>query len=233
MNISAIEANSFLDYPGKLSCVVFLQGCNYDCFYCHNRRLIERVNGALGYQEVVDFLKSRQGFLQAVVISGGEPTLNQDLGLLIRQAKALGYLVKLDTNGSRPHMLSSLLGEGGIDYVALDVKAPWERYREIGGAGADPKSVQESLSLLASWKEARKEFQLEVRTTLAPTLTFADLRQIATDLVQSASWTINAYRVPPSYREEDVGRIHLPPTVLGEVEEGILRSMHPALMLRR
>lgn len=233
MNISAIEANSFLDYPGKLSCVVFLQGCNYDCFYCHNRGLIERVNGALGYQEVVDFLKSRQGFLQAVVISGGEPTLNQDLGLLIRQAKALGYLVKLDTNGSRPHMLSSLLGVGGIDYVALDVKAPWERYREIGGAGADPKSVQESLSLLASWKEARKEFQLEVRTTLAPTLTFADLRQIATDLVQSASWTINAYRVPPSYREEDVGRIHLPPTVLGEVEEGILRSMHPALMLRR
>lgn len=233
MNISAIEANSFLDYPGKLSCVVFLQGCNYDCFYCHNRTLLEKKKGILGYQEVVDFLKSRQGFLQAVVISGGEPTLNQDLGLLIRQAKALGYLVKLDTNGSRPKMLRSLLEEGGIDYVALDVKAPWERYREIGGEGADPKSVQESLSLLASWKEARKEFHLEVRTTLAPTLTFADLTQIATNLVQSAGWTINTYRVPPSYREEDIGRIHLPPTVLGEEEEGILRSMHPALMLRR
>ena len=233
MKISAIETNSFLDYPGKLSCVVFFQGCNYDCFYCHNRSLIEKKNGTLGYQEVVDLLRGRQGFLQAMVISGGEPTLNQDLGLLVRQAKSLGYLVKLDTNGSRPKMLSFLLEEGGLDYVALDVKAPWERYREIGGEGADPKSVQESLALLASWKEARKEFHLEVRTTLAPTLTFVDLRQIATDLVQTASWTINTYRVPPNYREGDVGRIHLPPTVLGEEEEGILRSMHPALMLRR
>lgn len=163
MNICAIEANSFLDYPGKLSCVVFLQGCNYDCFYCHNRALIDNKKGIMGYQEVVDFLKSRQDFLQAMVISGGEPTLNEDLGLLIQQAKEMRYLVKLDTNGSRPKTLSSLLEEGTIEYVALDVKAPWNRYRDIAGKGADPKKVQESLSLLASLKEAREEFHLEVR----------------------------------------------------------------------
>jgi pyruvate formate lyase activating enzyme len=233
MNICAIEANSFLDYPGKLSCVVFLQGCNYDCFYCHNRALIDNKKGIMGYQEVVGFLKSRQDFLQAMVISGGEPTLNEDLGLLIQQAKEMRYLVKLDTNGSRPKTLSSLLEEGTIEYVALDVKAPWNRYRDIAGKGADPKKVQESLSLLASLKEAREEFHLEVRTTLAPTLTFGDLKDIATVLPQAASWTINVYRPPSLYRKEDAGRIFLPPIVIGEEEEGILRSMHPSLMLRR
>lgn len=233
MNIRAIETNSFLDYPGKLSCVAFLQGCNYNCFYCHNRSLIEHVNGIMSYHEVVEFLKSRQGFLQAVVISGGEPTLHQDLGLLIEQSKALGYLVKLDTNGSRPKMLTSLLEEGGLDYVALDVKAPWERYREIGGEAADPNLVKESLAILASYKEARKEFHLEARTTLAPTLSFSDLSSIASALPQGTHWTINTYRLPSLYQKEDTRRILLPPIELSREEEQMLYSLQPHLMLRR
>ncbi len=210
MIISGIEGSSFLDYPGMLSCVLFTQGCNYDCFYCHNRALIGHKNGNMSYQEIQRFLEKRVGFLQAVVISGGEPSLHECLPQYFVLAKSLGYLTKLDTNGSRPKVLLELLEADLIDYVALDVKAPWARYREIAGKGADPANVQRCVSLLKEYQLMHPSFQWEVRTTLAPTLMEEDLLEIAGMLPEVNRWSLNFYRTPKEYKREDGKRINLP-----------------------
>jgi pyruvate formate lyase activating enzyme len=216
MIVSGVEGSSFLDYPGMLSCVLFTQGCNYDCFYCHNRSLIAHQNGSIGYQEIESFLKKRVGFLQAVVISGGEPTLHGELAQYFLLAKDLGFFTKLDTNGSRPKVLLELLEANLLDYVALDVKAPWARYREIAGKGADPKNVQRCVSLLQEYQGTHPAFRWEVRTTLAPTLGEADLFEIATMLPEVNRWVLTFYRTPKDYRQKDEERINLP--ALGERE---------------
>jgi len=218
MIVSGIEGSSFLDYPGMLSCVLFTQGCNYDCFYCHNRALIGYKNGVIGYQEIESFLIKRVGFLQAVVISGGEPTLHGSLPQYFSLAKSLGYLTKLDTNGSRPEVLLELLEAGLIDYVALDVKAPWARYREIAGKGADPANVQRCVSLLQEYQVMHPSFQWEVRTTLAPTLGEADLLEIAGMLPEVNRWVLNFYRTPKDYKKEDGMRINQPALIEREVD---------------
>lgn len=124
MLISGIVKSSLLDYPGLISCVIFLPGCNYDCFYCHNRPLIQGSPDILNPREVFDFLQKRKGQLDGVVISGGEPTLHKDLIPLIAQIRLLGYKVKLDTNGSNPQIIAETLEKNLCDYYAVDYKAP-------------------------------------------------------------------------------------------------------------
>jgi len=125
MQLGGIQKNSLIDYPGKVSCVLFLSGCNFDCPYCHNPSL---VNGRaecpafLKGKGLYDFLESRRNFLDGVVISGGEPTLQKDLVSLCEAIKRLGYSIKLDTNGSRPRELKRLIGYGLVDYIAMDIK---------------------------------------------------------------------------------------------------------------
>jgi len=131
VRIGGIQKQSFVDYPGKVSCVVFLAGCNFDCPYCHNPQLTGdpgRQPAAVAAEDVFVFLDERRGFLDGVVISGGEPTLHADLPDFCARVKRLGYPVKLDTNGSRPQMLTRLIREGLVDYVAMDVKTDPARY---------------------------------------------------------------------------------------------------------
>lgn len=123
--IGGWQKNTIIDYPGKVSCVLFLSGCNFSCPYCHNPNLV-KVDGLpscfLDEQTVLNFLEKRRGFLGGVVISGGEPTLQRDLFVLCKRIKQIGYPVKLDTNGSRPEVLKRLLKEGLVDYIAMDIK---------------------------------------------------------------------------------------------------------------
>ncbi len=222
MIISGIEGSSFLDYPGKLSCVLFTQGCNYDCFYCHNRALIALKDGEISYQEVESFLKKRVGFLSAVVISGGEPTLHGDLSRYFLLARELGFSTKLDTNGSRPEVLRSLLEGGLVDYVAMDVKAPWSRYREIAGLQADARNVAKCVSLLQAHAATHPDFFWEVRTTVAPGLKAEDLLEIAAMLPKVMKWVLNSYRVPKVFKQEDEKRVNLP--ALSQREVAILEE---------
>jgi pyruvate formate lyase activating enzyme len=125
MKIGGLQKNSLIDYPGKLSCVVFLAGCNFACPYCHNPGLVTDPapgNGALTCAQLFAFLQERRGFLDGVVISGGEPTLHADLSELCRQIKAMGFAIKLDTNGSRPQIVQQLIRAGLVDYIAMDIK---------------------------------------------------------------------------------------------------------------
>lgn len=125
MPIAGLQKTSLIDYPGLVSCVIFLTGCNFTCPYCHNPELARGhlpACGAMGLDALAAFLEERRGFLDAVVITGGEPTLSAELAEIGRTIKSLGYLLKLDTNGSRPKVLAHLLEAGLVDYLAMDLK---------------------------------------------------------------------------------------------------------------
>lgn len=150
MVIAGLQKMTLLDYPGKVACTVFLQGCNFRCPFCHNSDLLGGTpSDTLSVDELLAFLNKRKGLLDAVCITGGEPTLQPDLPALIRSIKELGYAVKLDTNGSRPAVLKSLVADDLLDYVAMDVKNAPARYAEtVGVPSFDLAPVEESLAFL-------------------------------------------------------------------------------------
>lgn len=135
MQIGGLQKFSLLDYPGKISAVVFTQGCNFRCPYCHNPELVDpaRYQECLPEEEIFSFLETRRGKLEAVTVTGGEPTLQKSLAPFLRRIKDMGFLVKLDTNGSRPDVLEELLRQKLIDYIAMDIKAPLEKYEAVTG----------------------------------------------------------------------------------------------------
>ena len=143
MIIGGLQKTSLLDFPEKIAAIVFTMGCNFRCGYCHNPELI---NGEAKIEEVFEFLKTRQGKLDGVVITGGEPCLQKDLPEFIKQVKELGFAVKLDTNGSFPEMLERVLPD--LDYVAMDIKAPLEKYSQIVNVDVDTSKVLKSIEIL-------------------------------------------------------------------------------------
>ncbi|MDD5586889.1 MAG: anaerobic ribonucleoside-triphosphate reductase activating protein [Alphaproteobacteria bacterium] len=174
---------TLLDYPGETACVAWFAGCNLRCVYCHNPDIVEG-RGERDVEELLAFLKKRAGLLSGVVFSGGEATYYPGLADLMRQAKELGYKVKLDTNGARPDVLADLLREGLLDYVALDYKCPPERAVEITGTDRYTGAFGDSLALLIAW--SKKGLAFEVRTTLhADLLSDEELGRMIEDLDKS------------------------------------------------
>ena len=163
MKISGLQKMTLLDYPSKVACTVFLGGCNFRCPYCHNSELLDgSCDTIMSQQELLTFLHSRKGLLDAVCISGGEPTLQADLPDLMTAIKDMGYLIKLDTNGSRPEVLKDLVSRKLVDYVAMDIKNSPERYAETCGGVDVLDRVQQSAALVL---EGSVDY--EFRTTLA------------------------------------------------------------------
>lgn len=165
--ISGLQKMTLLDFPGKVACTVFLQHCNYRCPFCHNSDLLPGKGEEFMTEEAfITFLKKRQGLLDGVCVSGGEPTLYPELPELLGRIKALGYAVKLDTNGSRPEILKDVVHKGLVDYVAMDVKNSPARYAEtVGVARLDPRPIEESLRFLI---EGNVDYEL--RTTVVKPL---------------------------------------------------------------
>ena len=162
MEFVAINKLSLLDYPNKVSCILFTRTCNFRCPFCHNGlTLLEDHETIVSFDEIVSFLKKRQGILDGVVISGGEPTLMPDLIDKIRVIKDLDFLVKLDTNGTNPDVLLDLLEEHLIDYVAMDIKNSLEKYDLTAGAKVDTEKILKSIDILKN-----SEIEYEFRTTL-------------------------------------------------------------------
>ena len=152
MKIAGLQKMTLLDYPGKVACTVFLQGCNFRCPFCHNSDLLGAGDEAfMTADQLIGFLEKRIGLLDAVCVSGGEPTLSPELPELLRRIKALGYLVKLDTNGSRPQVVKALAAEGLIDYVAMDIKNSPAGYGfTVGLESPRMEDIEESIRFLAS-----------------------------------------------------------------------------------
>ena len=165
MLIKGLQKLTLLDFPEKMACTVFTFGCNFRCPFCHNASLVlsDRADGAIIFEEeFFSFLQKRRGILEGVCITGGEPTLQPDLPDFIRKIRAMGYAVKLDTNGYRPAVLKALVDEGLLDYVAMDVKNSLPCYGEtVGIRRFDPAPVEASIDFLM---EGHVPF--EFRTTL-------------------------------------------------------------------
>ncbi len=167
MKIVGIQKLTLLDYPGKVACTVFLDGCNFRCPFCHNAELLRcDVQSIMTTEELLAFLKKRQGILEGVCITGGEPTLHPELPELLRAVRELGYAVKLDTNGYRPEVLGGILEAELVDYVAMDLKNGTAEYGETVGLGhMDLEKIRESIGLLMASKA-----EFELRTTVVKPL---------------------------------------------------------------
>ncbi len=176
MKIKGLQKLTLLDYPGRLAATVFLGGCNFRCPFCHNASLVVRGDdNEISEEELLAFLETRRGKLSGVCITGGEPTLNPSLPSFISKIRALGYSVKLDTNGTNPDMLEELVKGGLVDYVAMDIKSSPERYGAVSGVpGLDISAVERSVEFLLLG-----EVEYEFRTTVVRELhTVEDIEAI-------------------------------------------------------
>ena len=224
MTISGMVKSSFVDYPGLVACVLFVPGCNYNCFYCHNRNLIDGTHEIMLPGFVEDFLKRRSGMLDGVVITGGEPALQPDLLFYLENVKSMGYKVKLDTNGSLPHVVRQILNAGLCDYFAVDYKAPCSRYREICGPQADADKVLETIRML---HESAVRF--EVRTTIIPQLREQDLIHLAQELPPLPKYVLNKYRQPQKYLPCHRDLVNQTPYTPAQMDSitGLIRPFQP------
>ena len=175
MKIGALQKTTLLDFPGRVSAIVFTQGCNFLCPYCHNPGLVMHGDDPLSMADVLGFLAQRKRLLEGVVITGGEPTLQEELPAFCSLVKTLGYAIKLDTNGSRPDMLRRLLAMNLLDYVAMDIKADPRAYPKSIAPGRLGDALLQSLSLLRE-HEVAHEFRIPC---VAPFISPASLPGIA------------------------------------------------------
>jgi len=193
MIIGGFQKVTLIDYPGKIAATVFTVGCNFLCPYCHNSELVDgkksKDQPRTDQLDILKFLATRQGLLEGVCITGGEPTLQPDLPAFIKEIKDLGFLVKLDTNGSNPQMLEKLLNEGLIDFVAMDIKAPLEKYKKVVGDNINLEDIQRSVDL------TRQAPDYEFRTTVLPALhTRKDILSIGRWLQGSKKYYLQQFK---------------------------------------
>jgi len=182
--IKGLEKSSLIDYSGKVSAVIFLAGCNFRCPFCHNRDLVLNPDGteSIPEEEVLQFLKERKKWLDGAVVSGGEPTMHKDLPEFLGKIKGLGYPVKLDTNGTNPQMLKEIIERRLVDYIAMDLKAPLEKYEKSSGVKVETEKIKESIKLIIG-----SGIGHEFRSTVLPALhTKEDVQEMAR-LVKGAS----------------------------------------------
>ncbi len=205
MLIAGFQKTSFVDYPGQPCSVVFTPYCNFNCPYCHNVHIIGHAAPLIPEEPVLEYLEKRAGLLTAVTISGGEPTLQQNLEAFILAVRAFGYKVKLDTNGSKPHVLLALLNKNLLDYIAMDVKAPPERYSEIADAIVDMDAIRKSITVIRNSGIAH-----EFRLTFAPQLTREDAIEAARQVNGCDRFYLQQYRP----RNDSDPRAHSPEEVL-------------------
>ncbi len=181
MKIGGLQKLTLIDYPGHLAAIVFLCGCNFHCRFCYNSELVlpEKTKNQpkISEEDFFSFLKERKNLLEGIVLSGGEPTINKDLPDFIKKIKKEGFLVKLDTNGSNPKMLKDLIDKKLVDYIAMDVKAPKEKYNKICKKRVNLKNIERSIKLLRENK-----IEHEFRTTLVPTILGKE------DILKIARW---------------------------------------------
>lgn len=150
MRIGGLQKFSFIDFPNKTAAIVFTQGCNFKCSYCHNPELVypDMYQLPIPEEQVFAFLESRKNQLDAVVITGGEPTLQSDLIEFIKKVKAMGFLVKLDTNGSNPKVLEQIINQKLVDFIAMDIKAPFDKYNLVCCVPINIENIKTSIDLI-------------------------------------------------------------------------------------
>lgn len=184
MIIAGLQRISLIDYPNQISATIFVFGCNFRCGYCHNPELVDikLKPEEISQKEIFNFLDARQDKLEGITITGGEPTLYDDLPVFLKQIKNKGFLIKLDTNGTNPEMLQQLINRELVDYLAMDIKASSERYSEVVGVEVDLENIKKSIRIIMS-----SGLDYEFRSTIVPGRhTKEDIQKMA-QLVQGAN----------------------------------------------
>lgn len=181
MTIGGLQKVTLIDFPGRIAATVFLCGCNFRCPWCYTRELVlpemVKLQPKIPEKDFFSFLKTRQDLLAGIVICGGEPTIHKDLPDFVKKIKKMGYFIKLDTNGSNPGMLKKMINDNLLDYIAMDIKAPKEKYTEAVGIKVNVEDIEKSIKLL---KESKVDH--EFRTTVVPTI------HVKEDIVKIAEW---------------------------------------------
>ena len=193
MKIGGFQPFALSDFPGRVAAVIFVQGCNFQCPFCHNGPLIPPNPPSVDLMPqklVTEFLALRADKLDGVVISGGEPLLQPDLGEFLKELKYLGLDVKIDTNGSRPDVLWKLIGESLVDYIAMDIKAPLELYARLAGVKVDEEKILQSIHLIAG-SGVPHEFRT---TNVESLLTTRDIEKIRSLIPDGSSYRIQKFR---------------------------------------
>jgi pyruvate formate lyase activating enzyme len=220
MIITALTKFTAIDYPGRLACILFTGGCNLRCGFCHNAEFVlpdrlKEITQTIPFETVINFLKQRQGMLDGVSICGGEPTLHPDLPDKIRQIKELGFLVKLDTNGTNPLMVERLMEENLVDYWAMDLKDALPYREELVGLKINPDLIRRSIELIM-----HKRTEYEFRSTILPKFhTVETLLAMAESISGAEKWVLQGFRNEKTLREEFSGMAGYGPAELEELSK--------------
>jgi pyruvate formate lyase activating enzyme len=191
MKIGGMQKVSLIDFPGKIACVLFTQGCNFRCQFCHNESLVlpNKFGIPMDERKIFDFLNDKKGKIEAVVISGGEPTLQSNLEDFLRKIKELGFLTKLDTNGSRPDVLENLYKVKLLDYVAMDIKHRFDMYTIITDTPVNIDNIKRSVDLIKN-----SNVSYEFRTTVVSAFhSFSDINSIISQLSGAQRFVIQEF----------------------------------------
>lgn len=190
MTLAGFQKLSLVDYPGHLSSIVFTQGCNFRCGYCHNPELIATENRFhCDEEDILSHLEKRKDFIEGVVITGGEPTIHEDLPVFIEKIRKSGKRVKLDTNGSNPDLLEQLVAARAVDYVALDVKTSFAKYFLIAQSDDMPEKVIRSINIVMN-----SGLPYEMRTTCVPGIVNeSDLLEIGKAIKGAEKWCLQQF----------------------------------------
>ncbi len=227
MDFVGIEKLSLVDFDHHMSAVLFSPGCNFACPFCHNSALViaPEFNHPIAFSEILAFLKKRVGLLDAVVVTGGEPTLMPDLKSKIAQIKELGFKVKLDSNGSHPEKIKELVEEGLIDYIAMDVKSSFETYPKITNSKVNIDKIKESIEYIKSCG-----IDYEFRTTLVAEFhDEADIRQMAKEIGNAKRMRLQLFVDGENCIERGLHEVDLP---TARKFEEILKENIPDVKLR-
>ena len=223
MRIGGLIKFSLIDYPGKMAAVVFTQGCNFRCPYCFNSDLLSSTlsGNSLGEEDVFALLGKRYGLLEGVVISGGEPTQQPDLIPFLERVRGLGYCIKVDTNGSHPAVLREIIAAKLCDYIAMDIKAPLDRYEKLAGVSVDIEAVKESIQIIIT-----SPVDHEFRTTMVkPLLSLEDAVEIRSSLPAGEKYFVQGFSPAPSVLDKNLlweGQFSLEELIRLERRGGIL-----------
>lgn len=204
MKIAGINTNSFVDMKGMIAYVIFTAGCNLNCWYCHNRHIIGDTPKLYNPDKVLSDIESRAGFIDIVVISGGEPTLQEDLIHFIKEIKKMDFRVKLDTNGTRPEVIEYLLTRNLIDYIAMDIKASKAKYPKTVCVDTDYAKISRSIEVIMG-----SGIDYEFRTTFTSDLDERDILEIAEEIQGARLYVLQQF-VPHDNMLKKVVGPHLP-----------------------